>query len=232
MSLRNLFGGAETATATYQFGNRTKAAVEGSLGIPINGSPDARAEAFVNGYIKDHSMINHYQENAKIAGIRFKAASAYGQHEVGYGLVQREITAMPKSSATVRAHSGANLKSSVFHTFVSDSRNSASMPTEGRYLGVSQEIAGVGQLGDAAFVKQQIEVHVHQILVQADKKGATPQIVLNAGAKAGFLLPLGGEDRQINVSDRFYVGGPLSVRGFKMGGIGDREGSKCLFLRS
>lgn len=222
--MRNLFGGAETATATYQFGNRTKAAVEGSLAAPIKGSPDVRAEAFVNGCIKDYSMINHYQENVKTAGIRFKGVSAYGQHEVGYGLSQREITALPNSSATVRAHSGPNTKSSVFHTFVSDSRDSASMPTGGKYFGVSHEIAGIGQHGDASFVKQQIEAHIHQTVVKADNKG-TPQIVLNAGAKAGFLLPL-GEDKQVNVSDRFYVGGPLSVRGFKMGGIGPREGSK------
>ncbi|KAI9314954.1 bacterial surface antigen [Dichotomocladium elegans] len=216
IAFRNVFGGAETVHAKYEFGNRTKHAIELAGGIPILGSPDITLEAFVKGSIKDYSLINLYMETSKMTGLRVKAQSGWGQHRLSYAMINRDITAGPKSSALVRAHSGANVKSSVLHSFVRDTRDHVTMPTKGEYISVTQELAGLGDRGDASYFKQEIAAQIHRPL--------GGNVVLSGGIKTGFLHAL--DDRKVmNVSDRFYLGGPLSVRGFKMGGIGPREGN-------
>ena len=122
----------------------------------------------------------------------------------------------------VRANSGENIKSSLFHTFVSDTRDHVTMPTKGKYLAVTQEFAGIGQRGDANYFKNELAAQVHQPLFG--------DITLSTGIKFGLLIPTNDDNQHVNVSDRFYVGGPTSVRGFKMGGIGQRDGSKFIFV--
>ncbi|KAF7731562.1 hypothetical protein EC973_009326 [Apophysomyces ossiformis] len=221
--VRNLFGGAETFSTSYTFGNRTKAAWEAFLGMPINGSPYAKIEAFVNSSVKDHSIINYYKEQASSVGARFKGESSYGQHQITYALINRDLTALSESSATVRAHSGPNVKSSVFHSFVRDERDNATMPTSGHYVGFFQEFAGVGNRGDSQFLKSELAAQYHRTLA-TNSNGW--RLVLSAGIKSGFNASL--DNKELNVSDRLYLGGPLSVRGFKMGGIGPRNGNDAL----
>lgn len=98
------------------------------------------------------------------------------------------------------------------------------MPSQGRYLCISQELAGIGQKGDAHFMKHEITAQVHRTILGGNAV-SEDKVVLNAGVKLGYLAILSA-DKDINVSDRFYLGGPLNVRGFKTGGIGPRDGSK------
>ncbi|KAG2219232.1 hypothetical protein INT45_004592 [Circinella minor] len=220
VSVRNIFGGAETATARFGFGNRTKAAIEAVVGTPVQASPDFKLEAFAKYSIRDFSMINNYEERAKLAGVRAKGVSSFGKHELAYAMIHRDITAQPKSSATVRANSGQNIKSSLVHTFVNDTRDNVTMPTKGKYLAVTQEFAGIGQRGDANYFKNELAAQVHQTLFG--------DVTLSTGIKFGLLVPTNDDNQHVNVSDRFYVGGPISVRGFKMGGIGQRDGNDAV----
>ncbi|KAI8391578.1 surface antigen-domain-containing protein [Radiomyces spectabilis] len=224
LAVRNVLGGAETVETTFSFGNRTKAALEGSVGMPINASPDARVSLFANAAKKDYSMINFYDESSKAAGVRFNGCSKYGHHELSYALTHRDITAHTKSSSTVRAQSGENVKSSIYHSFVCDTRDRVAAPTSGHYFGVFQEFAGLGQRGDASFLKQEVIGQYHKTLVGDEK--ASFRVVLSTHAKAGVLTAF--DNKGVNVSDRFYLGGPLSLRGFKMGGIGSRDNNDAL----
>jgi outer membrane protein insertion porin family len=53
---------------------------------------------------------------------------------------------------------------------------------------------------------------------------------LGFGATAGFLLPLGvsNVNRPTSISDRFFLGGPNSLRGFKQRGVGPSESRRIL----
>lgn len=53
---------------------------------------------------------------------------------------------------------------------------------------------------------------------------------LGLGATAGFLLPLGvgGVKKPTSISDRFFLGGPNSLRGFKHRGVGPSEPRRIL----
>lgn len=83
-----------------------------------------------------------------------------------------------------------------------------------------QELAGLGNQGDVSFLKHELNASYHQPL-DVEKK-----VVFSTTVKAGLFSPLNDKKQNPTVSDRFYLGGPTSVRGFKMGGIGERDGSK------
>ncbi|KAI9306932.1 surface antigen-domain-containing protein [Cunninghamella echinulata] len=222
--LRNLFGGAESLSTSFAFGNRTKQAVEASFTTPLNGSPYTNLSVFVNNSIHDYSLINAYKEEGQTAGLKFKTRSDYGGHELSYACTKRDITGLPQASGTVRSQSGQNNKSSVYHSFVHDTRDHVTLPTKGRYIGLFQEFAGVATKGDVQFIKHEL---VGQCLhtLQESKQGTEDafRLSLSIGGKAGYLTSL--DNKEINLSDRFYLGGPLSVRGFKSGGIGARDGN-------
>lgn len=77
-------------------------------------------------------------------------------------------------------------------------------------------------------MKHELNASYHQPLV-SDERTNEAQVFLSTSVRAGlFTSILDSQKGQKNpkVSDRFYLGGPLSVRGFKMGGIGERDGSK------
>lgn len=127
---------------------------------------------------------------------------------------------------SVRSQSGTNEKSSVFHSFVRDQRDDAVLPTKGHYLGIFQELAGLGGRGDTNYLKHELNASYHQSLIDSKSKDDA-KFILSTSFRAGLFstvleAPKGSDGPKI--SDRFYVGGPTSVRGFKMGGI--REAGK------
>ncbi|RCH78828.1 hypothetical protein CU098_000796, partial [Rhizopus stolonifer] len=219
VGLRNVFGGAESLLASFAFGNRTRAAVEGAFETPFRGNANTKVGVFINGSIRDHSQINAFKETTKATGVRFKGLSSYGRHEVAYAITHRDVLALSHASSFVRTQSGDNKKHSVFHSFVRDRRDNLILPTQGHYLGIFQELAGLGDQGDAQFVKHELNASVHQPLNE--------HVVFSTSIRAGLISSV-GDKQALTVSDRFYLGGPLSVRGFKMGGIGEREGNDAV----
>lgn len=116
----------------------------------------------------------------------------------------------------------------MFHSFVRDQRDNVILPTKGHFLGIYQELAGLGGRGDTSFLKHELNASFHQPLVECEDGS---KLVFSASVRAGLFSTLledeiKAQDKAPTVSDRFYLGGPLSVRGFKMGGIGERDGSK------
>jgi outer membrane protein insertion porin family len=117
----------------------------------------------------------------------------------------------------------------VYHSFVRDKRDNATLPAQGHFIGIYHELAGLGGQGDTSFLKHELNASVHTTLI-SEKRTNQPQLVFSTSVRAGlFTSILDDKEKNPKVSDRFYLGGPLSVRGFKMGGIGEREGSKFLF---
>jgi outer membrane protein insertion porin family len=77
-------------------------------------------------------------------------------------------------------------------------------------------LAGLGGQGNVNYVKHELNASYHQPLAS--------EVSFSTSVRAGIFTSVGEEGPR--VSDRFYLGGPLSVRGFEMGGIGERTGSK------
>lgn len=106
------------------------------------------------------------------------------------------------------------------------------MPSRGYLLKTVTEIAGLGPLkGDVAFGKFELESQAAVPIPIPGVKGESG-ISFTAGLRGGLLYPLtlGGQPApsQSRINDRFQLGGPTDVRGFRLSGLGPREGQDAL----
>ncbi|KAG0740587.1 hypothetical protein G6F57_011389 [Rhizopus arrhizus] len=131
----------------------------------------------------------------------------------------------------IRHEAGHSLKSSINHVFVRERRDDILLPSNGHYVRIANEFAGVLGIGNARFFKSEAESQVchqfggGQLLTDKEGKpvGVHPGLVISASARAGFLSEQSDDSKASTVSDRFLLGGPLSVRGFKIAGIGPKD---------
>ena len=156
-----------------------------------------------------------------------------GRHELGYSGVWRQITGLASNaSPTVRGDAGDSVKSSLTHTWTKDRRDNPQLPAKG-YLSKSMvELAGWGPLqGDVAFGKAEVEAQGAIPVPMPGIQGESG-VSLTTGFRAGVLypLPLGAESesRPSRINDRFQLGGPTDVRGFRLSGLGPRDGSDAV----
>lgn len=227
--LRNVFGGAESLNVNASLGTRTRSAYSVTFDTPVLSNPDLRWE--VGGLASStlKSWASH-EEVLKGAGTKLKWLTAGGhRHEFAYSGNWRQVTGLAQNaSPTVREDAGDSFKSSISHTWVNDTRNVPLLPSRGYLLKTVAELAGFGPLrGDVSFGK-----------VELDTQGAIPipipgikgdsGVSFTAGFRAGLLYPLtlaGGEvPVQSRINDRFQLGGPTDVRGFRLSGLGPHDG--------
>jgi outer membrane protein insertion porin family len=216
--LRNLFGGAETLNAHGSLGTRTRSAYSLAFDTPILSNPDLKFQ--LNGFASStlKSWASH-DEVLKGATSKLLWRSKTGhEHTLGYSGIWRQVTSLAEqASPTVRADAGDSFKSSITHTWTKDARDYPLLPSSGYLMKTVSELAGLGPLaGDASFFKTEAE---SQIALPFGNTGIT----LTAGLRGGLLYPLANKPSRIN--DRFQLGGPNSVRGFRLGGLGPHDGS-------
>jgi outer membrane protein insertion porin family len=145
------------------------------------------------------------------------------KNEFGYSGIWRQVTSLAENaSPTVRGDAGNSFKSSLTHTWINDKRDYPMLPNSGYLMKTVSELAGFGPLkGDVAFFKTEAE---SQVALPFGNTGIT----LTAGMRGGLLYPLtlGGESapEKSLINDRFQLGGPTTVRGFRLSGLGPHDG--------
>lgn len=138
-----------------------------------------------------------------------------GLHEMGYEAVYRHIRDLtPTASLSMRAAAGETLKSSIFHSFIYDTRDDKIAATKGVYTKLYHEFAGLG--GDACFYKTEAEA-------QGSRK-FSETVSWSVAGRIGLVWGLDG--KEVGFSDRFQLGGPTSVRSFKANGLGPHDGGE------
>ncbi|RAL58786.1 hypothetical protein DID88_009199 [Monilinia fructigena] len=220
---RNIFGGAETLNVNAATGTRTRSAYQATFETPILSDPDKRVAVDILSSSTGKPWASH-EEVLKGGGIKYSWASVGGStHQVGYNGVWRQVTGLAgNASPTIRNDAGDTVKSSISHTWLKDERNHPILPNQGYFLKTISEIAGWGPLkGDVGFWKSEIESS------GAVKVPGISGASLTAGIRAGMLYPLGvgfgTAAKPSRINDRFQLGGPTDVRGFKIGGLGPRD---------
>lgn len=109
----------------------------------------------------------------------------------------------------VRSQEGTSVTSSVGYGLTYDRRNDRLEPTEGYILRFNQEFGGIG--GTERFIKTTGNASLYYSPLE--------DVVLITALDAGYVT---GIDDNINVTNRFYLGGE-SFRGFSPRGIGARD---------
>lgn len=113
------------------------------------------------------------------------------------------------ASPFIRAQEGRRITSLIGQTLSYDRRNSRINPTDGYFVSLSNQFAGLG--GDVNFIRNVLSGGVFYSITQ--------KLTLGITGEFGHILGL-GEDVRIN--DRFFLGGD-SLRGFEIGGVGPRD---------
>ncbi|PWY69822.1 Yip1-domain-containing protein [Aspergillus sclerotioniger CBS 115572] len=230
---RNVFGGAENLNLNASLGTRTRSAYQATLETPVFSDPDFCLELGGLASATQKSWAGH-EEVLKGGWTKFRWASPSGQrHEFGYNGFWRQMTGLSESaSPTVRADAGDNVKSSVFHSWTKDRRDSPLLPSRGYYAKAFNEVAGWGPLkGDVSFWKSEIETQAAVPIPIPGLKGDSG-ISLTTGFRAGLLYPLGldsdSRPQLSRTNDRFVLGGPTDVRGFRLCGLGPHDGADAV----
>jgi len=225
---RNIFGGAEMLSLHASAGTRTRSAYSTTLSVPVLSNPDMRLALDALGSSTDKPWASH-EEVVKGGNLRMSWLNKESDlNAVEYSGAWRQVTGLSgNASSSVRAEAGDSVKSSVKHIFERDRRDNRHLPQSGYKVKSILELAGLGPLGgDVAFAKGEV-----------DLGGAVPLgidgpsgVSIGAGLKLGMLypLPLGfdgsGKAKPSRIADRFLLGGPNDVRGFKLGGLGPHDG--------
>ena len=125
------------------------------------------------------------------------------------------------TSFAVREHCGHTLKTALQHILTVDRRDDPMFPNEGSLFRLSQEFAGAA--GDIGFFKNELEV-------QANLPVFFEKCVLQSSFQCGLIkrLPSTSGDKTMTIADKFFLGGPLNVRGFDTRGLGPSSGNNAL----
>jgi outer membrane protein insertion porin family len=135
------------------------------------------------------------------------------RHLVRYTLRQDELTDLDSNvSRFIRAQAGKSTMSAVGQDLTYDKRDDRFDPTEGYYVRLSTDVAGVG--GDAKFLRNRLTVGTYYSIVD--------EWVASLTGEVGYLEDMGEKTR---IQHRFFLGGD-SLRGFSNGGVGPRETSR------
>ncbi|KAK5108355.1 hypothetical protein LTR62_008385 [Meristemomyces frigidus] len=231
--LRNIFGGAEGLNVHASLGTRTRSAYSANFSTPINANPDLKWEigGLASSTLKPWAS---HEEVLKGGNTRFVwQTGARTRHEFLYSGLWRQVTGLAeKASPSVRHDAGDSFKSALSHTWTADTRDVAMLPSSGYLLKTVTELAGLGPLrGDVAFGKFQFDSQA-AIPIPIPGLEGDSGVSFTAGLRGGIMYPLapGGQLQSTNsrINDRFQLGGPTDVRGFRLAGLGPRDGQDAL----
>ncbi len=233
--LRNIFGGAETVNAHASLGTRTRSAYSANFSTPILSNPDLKWEigGLATSTLKPWAS---HEEVVKGGNTKFLwQTGARSRHEFLYSGLWRQITGLAeKASPTVRNDAGDSFKSSISHTWTHDTRDIPMLPSRGLLMKTVTELTGLGPIkGDVSFGKFQFESQAAlPIPIPGLENPYDSGVSFTAGLRGGLLYPLtpGGQSSpsQSRLNDRFQLGGPTDVRGFRLAGLGPRDGSDAV----
>jgi outer membrane protein insertion porin family len=133
------------------------------------------------------------------------------RHGLTFTVRQDEIKDVDDdASPFIQAEEGDDLTVAVGQTLSYDTRDTRFLPSDGYFLSLDQEVAGLG--GDTQYLKHELRASYYYPLA--------PDWVLNLAARGGYIFGYGGED--VRLFDRFFLGGQ-SLRGFEFAGVGPRD---------
>ncbi|VDK43686.1 unnamed protein product [Taenia asiatica] len=158
------------------------------------------------------------------------ALSRWGVQKLHWSNVWREIEASSLSTPfNLRLESGVSLKTNFRHTLEVDSRDDRILPQSGALLRLSQELAflhpppprtAVGLEASApSDEKRSVQLRLEGILQKPFR--LTDWLIAEATLSAGLVHSLSGHP--VSTVDRFFLGGPMELRGYKFYSVGPCE---------
>ncbi|KAL7646803.1 UNVERIFIED_CONTAM: hypothetical protein RMT77_002058 [Armadillidium vulgare] len=216
--LRNIFGRGEELSTEYSYGTKRTSSFHTTFRKPFHN--EAATELSTSIYQQaSEAPWSGYKEldRGVLLSLAFATAPSIEQKLILDG-AWRHLSCLSRSTAfAVREQSGHSLKSALRHELSLDKRDELVFPTDGIAFNMKNEFAGLG--GDVGFLKNELNFQLNLPLVN--------EMVVQGSVQAGHMLPLRNNKTHC-IIDRFILGGPTSVRGFEMGGVGPHSDNHAL----
>jgi outer membrane protein insertion porin family len=161
-------------------------------------------------------LSDYFNETRMGGDVRLgKAFGEFYRGDVTYKMENVNMDVDDDASAQMKEDEGNTLISSVTFGLSRDTRDSITFPHRGAVSSVTAEFAGLG--GDADFVK--LEAMGSQYFVPIE---SFPDHVIRVAGSAGVGRAYGNSS-DIPMSERFFLGGGDSIRGFEYRDVGPRD---------
>lgn len=135
---------------------------------------------------------------------------------LSYRLEEVEIRDVVASAPSViKSEEGKRSVSKVGFSLLRDTRDNLVFPTRGTRLQSITEVAGGPFMGQTNYVRQEFRAGTWI------KVFDTAEQVLSVQARTGTVIPYGG--RTVPFFDKYFLGGPYSLRGFKFREVGPKD---------
>ncbi|XP_071957142.1 sorting and assembly machinery component 50 homolog B-like [Antedon mediterranea] len=208
----NVFGRAENLVAEYSRSSRKSNGFSFTFLKPYGKELDRKFT--VSAFKSDCDFLqSSFKETDIGTFVEFVIPNGSSRHGFRWEGIWRETSCLNRAASfAVRSEAGHSLKSSLKHTFTRDTRDEHIFPTKGTFVRIAHELAGETG-GDVKFFKEDFEVQLNKKLLFNS--------VISCTLQGGLMKPYKGTTSLI--ADRFFLGGPTSVRGFQMRSIGPRE---------
>lgn len=217
LQLPNIFGRGEEVNGYYSQNLKTNQEYGFSFQKPLNGDPDIRLGASVYKGIVEFPWSS-FKETSRGTSINLTFPSIFGSHCLKWEGIWRDMRSLNKTTSfAVREQAGHTLKSSIQHVFTRDNRDDKILPNRGTFFKLTQEYAGIG--GNVEFIKNDAELQYNLPLVLDS--------VLQLSLAGGVLTKI-DQNKEIKINDKFFLGGPLTLRGFNTNGVGPHADGNAL----
>ena len=217
----NLFGNGHRVNLTASLSSiRTNF----NLGLTEPRLFDSEILLGIDAFNQDQNFLS-FNSLTSGAGFRFgKNISEYENLGIGYRFENVEVTGVSAANATTFLRNQTRTTSRVSPTYVYDSRDNFLNPSQGWRHMLRFDLAGLGGL---KFTRSRYDITYYRPLV-GKLVGAGHARVSFAEGYDGDTLP---------VFERYFMGGPTTLRGFTIQDIGPKDltgnpvgGSKALLL--
>ncbi|TDH64765.1 uncharacterized protein CCR75_001530 [Bremia lactucae] len=176
--------------------------------------------------LHNHEWISSYNEKIRSGSISISDYEGVHDLSINIGwrdLLPRRDSKIPtayRASPSILAEAMPSTKTSLKYVFTDDDRDNIVYPTAGGLFKYSTEIAGL--VSDVKFVKAEVEGQKHVAI--GPLFFGLPILNFSISYRLGTVKSYGSEhNRPARISDRFFLGGPMSLRGFNYKGIGPRS---------
>jgi len=208
----NVFGRGEKVHGEVSWGNKQSKNVNITMSKPLlMFKYNSSVAASIFGHVQEWPMSKYrLGENGLV--LDFSCHSFKNvKHSFQWEGAIRELSVGNRYTAfEVRENAGHTLKSSVRHILAYDTRRSFVFPSSGLLAKLTTEFAGLG--GNVGFVKNDGVFQV-DIPLMTD-------IVLQGTLGGGVMFPMDSPNKNIVICDKFFLGGPVTFRGFEFRGVG------------
>ena len=185
---------------------------------------DSEISAGIDAFNQRQNLLS-FNKKTSGAGLRFgKNITEYESLSLGYRFENVEVTGVAAANVTDIFKNETRTTSRLSPTYVYDTRDNFLNPSKGWRHMVGFQIAG---LGGAKFTRSYYEITYYRPLLG--------KLVGAGHARINFAEGYGGET--LPSFERYFMGGPTSLRGFTIQNIGPKDsngnpvgGSKALLL--